>query len=71
MNYSRLKCLATLSITLVALLQFQIVRSQDPGLDDWENPHILSRNKLDTRATFWHFNNREDALNKDRDQSSQ
>ncbi|MCB0687192.1 MAG: DUF4981 domain-containing protein [Saprospiraceae bacterium] len=38
---------------------------QTDSLDDWENPQILSRHKLDGRSSFWHFRSVQEALAND------
>ncbi|MCB0666822.1 MAG: DUF4981 domain-containing protein, partial [Saprospiraceae bacterium] len=53
-------------MSILIILQLNFLRSQPSSLPDWENPEIISRNKLDTRASFWHFQSRQHALENDR-----
>lgn len=44
------------------MLSLNDLHTQTPARMDWENPEMISRNKLDSRATFWHYRDRTDAL---------
>ncbi|MFY0686279.1 MAG: DUF4981 domain-containing protein [Cyclobacteriaceae bacterium] len=44
--------------------------SAQPTINDWENQHVNQINRLPSRATFDNYENREQALTRDRNQSS-
>ncbi len=56
-----------INYTLIALF---IVSSAFSQRNDWENPNVNQINKLPARATFYNFDNKDQALAGDRDQSS-